>query len=107
MKQIPYWLDTAPALPDRSGKDLPDEADVVVIGGGLTRLSTAYQGARVVLVEKDKVGSGASGRNGSHCNPGITISPAQARKRYGMERARARRACGPAPRWMWCAPPRN
>lgn len=92
MKQIPYWMDTAPALPDRSGKDLPDEADVVVIGGGLTGLSTAYhaarKGARVVLVEKDQVGSGASGRNGSHCNPGITISPAQARQRYGQERAR-------------------
>ncbi|MGW5609999.1 FAD-dependent oxidoreductase, partial [Streptomyces sp. NPDC003753] len=46
MKQIPYWLDTAPTLPDRSGKDLPDEADVVVIGGGLTGLSTAYHTAR-------------------------------------------------------------
>ena len=81
MKQIPYWLDTAPAFPDRSGKPLPDEADVVVIGGGLTGLSTAYhaarKGARVVLVEKDKVGSGASGRNGSMCTQGITISPAR------------------------------
>ncbi|PTH86723.1 FAD-dependent oxidoreductase [Streptomyces sp. A244] len=92
MKQIPYWMDTAPALPDRSGKDLPDEADVVVVGGGLTGLSTAYhaarKGARVVLVEKDKVGSGASGRNGSMCTQGITISTAEARKRYGPERAR-------------------
>ncbi|MET9833963.1 FAD-binding oxidoreductase [Streptomyces sp. NPDC006385] len=92
MKQIPYWLDTAPALPDRSGKDLPDEADVVVVGGGLTGLSTAYhaarKGARVVLVEKDKVGSGASGRNGSMCTQGLTISPGEARKRYGQERAR-------------------
>ena len=92
MKQIPYWLDTAPALPDRSGKDLPDEADVVVIGGGLTGLSTAYhaarKGARVVLVEKDKVGSGASGRNGSMCTQGITIGAGEARKRYGQERAR-------------------
>lgn len=91
MKQIPYWLDTAPALPDRSGKDLPDEADVVVIGGGLTGLSTAYhtarKGARTVLLEKDKVGSGASGRNGSMCTQGITISPAEARKRFGQERA--------------------
>ncbi|MDQ0828988.1 glycine/D-amino acid oxidase-like deaminating enzyme [Streptomyces achromogenes] len=92
MKQIPYWLDTAPALPDRSGKDLPDEADVVVIGGGLTGLSTAYhaarKGARVVLVEKDKVGSGASGRNGSMCTQGITIGVGEARKRFGQERAR-------------------
>jgi len=92
MKQIPYWLDTAPALPDRSGKDLPDEADVVVVGGGLTGLSTAYhaarKGARVVLVEKDKVGSGASGRNGSMCTQGITIGVGEARKRFGQERAR-------------------
>ena len=92
MKQIPYWLDTAPALPDRSGKDLPDEADVVVIGGGLTGLSTAYhaarKGARVVLVEKDKVGSGASGRNGSMCTQGITIGVGEARKRFGQVRAR-------------------
>ncbi|MEU9171985.1 FAD-binding oxidoreductase [Streptomyces sp. NPDC048420] len=92
MKQIPYWLDTAPALPDRSGKDLPDEADVVVIGGGLTGLSTAYhaarKGARVVLVEKDKVASGASGRNGSMCTQGITIGVGEARKRFGQERAR-------------------
>ncbi|AZM61095.1 MULTISPECIES: NAD(P)/FAD-dependent oxidoreductase [unclassified Streptomyces] len=92
MKQIPYWLDTAPALPDRSGKDLPDEADVVVIGGGLTGLSTAYhaarKGARVVLVEKDKVGSGASGRNGSMCTQGLTIGVGEARRRYGRERAR-------------------
>lgn len=92
MKQIPYWLDTAPPLPDRSGKNLPESADVVVIGGGLTGLSTAYhaagKGAHVVLVEKDKVGSGASGRNGSMCTQGITIGVAEARKRYGQERAR-------------------
>ncbi|GAB3974539.1 FAD-binding oxidoreductase [Actinoallomurus acanthiterrae] len=92
MKQIPYWLDTAPPFPDRSGGDLPDEADVVVIGGGLTGLSTALhtarKGADVVLVEKDKVGSGASGRNGSMCTQGITIGVGEARKRYGQERAR-------------------
>ncbi|WP_405866612.1 NAD(P)/FAD-dependent oxidoreductase [Streptomyces sp. NBC_00005] len=92
MKQIPYWLDTAPPLPDRTGRDLPESADVVVIGGGLTGLSTAYhaarKGAHVVLVEKDKVGSGASGRNGSMCTQGITIGVGEARKRYGQQRAR-------------------
>ncbi|MFF7167093.1 hypothetical protein ACFZBP_37930 [Streptomyces sp. NPDC008086] len=41
MKQIPYRLDTAPAVPDRTGKPLPEQADLVVIGGGLTGLSTA------------------------------------------------------------------
>lgn len=92
MKQIPYWLDTAPPLPDRTGRPLPERADLVVIGGGLTGLSTAYhaarKGAHVVLVEKDKVGSGASGRNGSMCTQGITIGTGEARKRYGQPRAR-------------------
>ncbi|KPI05856.1 FAD dependent oxidoreductase [Actinobacteria bacterium OK074] len=101
MKQIPYWLDTAPPLPDRSlhsghsghsARELPDQADVLVVGGGLTGLSTAYhaalKGASVVLVEKDRIGSGASGRNGSMCTQGITIGVGEARKRYGQERAR-------------------
>jgi glycine/D-amino acid oxidase-like deaminating enzyme len=92
MKQVPYWLDTAPRFPDRSGNPLPDQADVLVIGGGITGLSTALhcarRGATVVLVEKDRIGSGASGRNGSMCTQGLTIGVGQARQRYGQERAR-------------------
>ncbi|MEE9248985.1 MAG: FAD-binding oxidoreductase [Dehalococcoidia bacterium] len=45
-----------------------DSADVVVIGGGVSGLSSAYflakRGMRVVVVEKGVVGSEASGRNG-------------------------------------------
>jgi len=92
MKQIPYWLDTAPEFPDRAGKPLPDRVDVAVIGGGITGLSTALhcarKGATVALVEADRVGSGASGRNGSMCTQGLTIGVGQARKRYGVERTR-------------------
>ncbi|MGW6403628.1 NAD(P)/FAD-dependent oxidoreductase [Streptomyces sp. NPDC055134] len=92
MKQIPYWIDTAEPFPDRSGKPLPEDADLVVVGAGLTGLSTALhaarKGARVVLVEKDKVGSGASARNGSMCNQGFTIGVGQAVRRYGRDRAR-------------------
>ena len=36
MKQIPYWLDTAPALPDRSGKELPDAADLAALDAIVT-----------------------------------------------------------------------
>ena len=45
-----------------------DNADVVVIGGGVTGMCAAYYlsraGADVVLVEKEIVGWEASGRNG-------------------------------------------
>ena len=45
-----------------------DSADIVVIGGGVSGLSSAYFLARagkdVVVVEKGTVGGEASGRNG-------------------------------------------
>jgi glycine/D-amino acid oxidase-like deaminating enzyme len=49
---------------------LPAEADFAVIGGGLTGLAAAAwlkllePGARVVVLEADRIGSGASGRTG-------------------------------------------
>ena len=37
----PYWHSTMPPLPDRTGRDLPDSVDAVVVGGGYTGLSAA------------------------------------------------------------------
>jgi glycine/D-amino acid oxidase-like deaminating enzyme len=69
------WQATMPALPDRRGAGLPDTADVVVIGGGLTGLSAARRsaelGASVVLLEAARIGWGASTRNGGMCHPGF------------------------------------
>lgn len=49
--------------------------EVVVIGGGLLGASTALHlaeaGVDVVLIEKDHIGSGASGRNGGQMTPGL------------------------------------
>jgi glycine/D-amino acid oxidase-like deaminating enzyme len=92
MKTIPYWMETAGAFPDRSGKPLTEDTDLVVVGAGLTGLSTALhsarKGARVTLVEKGQIGSGASARNGGMANLGFTIGVGQAIRRYGLERAR-------------------
>lgn len=92
MKSVPYWIDTAPAFPDRSTSPLPESVDVAIVGGGITGLSSAVhlarKGGRVALLEQSTLGSGASMRNGGMSTTGLFIGPATARDRYGLERAR-------------------
>lgn len=73
-----YYTDTiASPLPKRprlsAGTQL--EADVCVIGGGLsgvaTALSLAERGQRVIVLEQHQIGWGASGRNGGQVIPGF------------------------------------
>ncbi len=67
--------------------DLPDAADVVVVGGGYCGLSAArtaaVAGARVVVLEKEPLGTGASTRNGGMVIPELKASPAQLERKYG------------------------
>lgn len=64
-------------FPDDLQSSLDDDitADVVIIGGGYTGLSTALSlreaGVDVVLLEQDFCGSGASSRNEGHLTPTI------------------------------------
>ena len=88
-----YWHATMPALPDRSGKNLPDTADAVVIGGGYTGTAAARQlakqGAKTVLLEANGLGFGASTRNGGICHPGFKWGPETLVKRHGRDLAHA------------------
>ena len=92
MKFTSYWLDTAPQG-SRSARGPPwmDEADVAVIGGGLTGVVTALhlarRGAEVHLFEQDTVGFGASGRNGGMATTGMSIGIRQAVDKLGFETA--------------------
>jgi glycine/D-amino acid oxidase-like deaminating enzyme len=92
-ERSPYWHATMPEVPDRSGKDLPDVCDVVVVGGGYTGVAAArrlaQQGATVALLEAHELGWGASTRNGGIIHPGYKWGPRALVKRYGEDHGRA------------------
>ena len=91
-----FWLETAAdALSPRPALDGSVTADVAILGAGFTGLWTAYYllrrqpSLRVVVVEKDVAGFGASGRNGGWVSSGFALSPSVLHQRLGRERARA------------------
>jgi glycine/D-amino acid oxidase-like deaminating enzyme len=68
---VSFWFrELGGEPPTRSPLPGPREADVCVVGGGFTGLWTAYElcraepGLDVVVLEREYVGFGASGRNG-------------------------------------------
>ncbi len=68
------WQDTAPPSEPRPALDGDAEYDVAVVGGGFTGLWTAYYllraepSLRVVVLEAETVGFGASGGNSGWCS---------------------------------------
>jgi glycine/D-amino acid oxidase-like deaminating enzyme len=83
------YQDTAePAIPTPA-LDGDVRTDVVVVGGGVTGLSTALhlaeRGAGVVLLEAEEPGWGASGRNGGQVNPGLKHNPDEVERRFGKD----------------------
>jgi heterodisulfide reductase subunit A-like polyferredoxin len=62
------WMEIAP--PRYSALTADAEADVLVIGGGIAGLSTAYEliaaGRRVVLVDRGRIGRGMTARTTAH-----------------------------------------
>jgi glycine/D-amino acid oxidase-like deaminating enzyme len=87
------WLESIPSTPPEDPATLPSRADVAIIGGGYTGLSAAralaVRGAAVVVLERDLVGAGASGRNGGFVLPGFKPDPLGLVRQHGAERARA------------------
>lgn len=81
-----------PELPEgRTRPPLPGslDADVVVVGAGYTGLWTAYHlvraepTCRVVVLERDHVGFGASGRNGGWCSAIMPVGLDALDRRHG------------------------
>lgn len=91
MKYVSYWHDTAARFAGAVQGQVEGHYDVAVIGAGFTGLGAARQlamaGARVIVLEGDTVGFGASGRNGGHLNNGLAHSYLAARQELGKEKA--------------------
>ncbi len=83
------WLDIA--RPDYPALSAPLACDLVVVGGGYTGLWTALHaaernpGRRIVLIEANRIGWAASGRNGGFVDASLTHGAENGKSRWPNE----------------------
>ena len=87
-----YYVATANGLVERPSLEGDLVADVCVIGGGFTGLSAALNlaemGMSVVLLEAERIGFGASGRNGGLVGSGQRKDVLEMEGAFGLDRSR-------------------
>ena len=87
-----WYAATRDADEPRAPLAAQEEADVAVVGGGFAGLHTArllaQKGQRVVLLERWRIGWGASGRNGGFVGPGYAQRSGALIDRLGLDHAR-------------------
>lgn len=87
-----YYAATAEGVHEHPRLEGAQRADVCVIGGGFTGLSAALnlaeQGFDVVLLEAERIGFGASGRNGGLIGSGQRKDALEMEQQFGLERSR-------------------
>jgi glycine/D-amino acid oxidase-like deaminating enzyme len=87
----PYWLDSPDRPAPRPALDGQDTADLCIVGGGYSGLWTAIlakerdPGRNVVLLEGNRIGWAASGRNGGFCAASVTHGHANGLARWPGE----------------------
>lgn len=88
-----YYTATKSEAPERISLSRAVEADVCIIGGGLAGLTTALElkrrGQETVLLEANRIGWGASGRNGGFVSAGYSEGLSGLIAKSGLEDARA------------------
>ena len=88
-----FWLGDTP-YQENPALEEDIRADVAIVGAGFTGLSTAYYlrqadpSLRVVVLESDVVGYGASGRNGGFAMTLMGLTLPLTVRRFGKEKAR-------------------
>ncbi len=91
-----FWLETAgDDLTPRPALDGSLDVDVAILGAGYTGLWTAYAllkhdpSLRIVILEREIAGFGASGRNGGWCASGLNATDELMERRFGRAAALA------------------
>ncbi len=95
-RTLSFWHDSFPgSLQRRPALPGDRDADVCIVGAGYTGLWTAYYLAaadpslRIVVLESETAGFGASGRNGGWCSAQFPSSMAAVARRSDRDAARA------------------
>ncbi len=92
LKEVPLWLDPPILTKSWVGKPLPGKTDVLVIGGGYTGTTAALRlsqaGVRVVLIDRERLGTTASARNGGMTLTGLSQGLASSEKKLGKAKVR-------------------
>lgn len=87
-----WYAASVPALPEQSPLRGAQRADVAVLGAGYTGLTAALAlaeaGHRVIVLEAERVGWGASGRNGGQAIVGYGCEQSTLEQLAGAEHAR-------------------
>jgi gamma-glutamylputrescine oxidase len=87
-----YYSRTRANVRNRPALDGVVETSACVIGGGLAGIATALglaeRGHSVVLLEANRLGWGASGRNGGFLSPGYALGTQDIEAKVGLENAR-------------------
>jgi gamma-glutamylputrescine oxidase len=83
---VPYWLDQSKQNPEV-------EVDIAIIGGGIMGVSLFYwlskhKDIRVILLEKNRLASAASGRNAGFLIAGLAEHYNRAREHLGKDKAK-------------------
>ena len=89
IREETYWMSPHPITKSYSNQQLPKKTDVLVIGSGYTGVVAALQlrkaGMHVTLIDKTKIGSEASAKNGGMALNGLATSLYKVKKKYGQD----------------------
>lgn len=87
-----WYAATAETLPLQPALEGAEQADICIVGAGYTGLSAALHlagaGRRVVVLEAQRIGFGASGRNGGQIGSGQRLSQRALERMVGPDDAR-------------------